>query len=149
MTSKATVEEFISQKSLAVVGVSRGGQKFGNSVYRELKTKGYKVYAIHPEAETLEGDRAYKDLASLPEKVGGVVIVVPPAQTEKVVREAAAAGITRVWMQQGAESKAAIQFCNENGISEVHGECIMMYGVGTGLHGFHGKVWKFFGKAPK
>ncbi len=149
MTSKSVVEDFISQKSLAIVGVSRGGQKFGNMAYRELKAKGYKVYAIHPEAETLEGDRAYKNFVSLPEKVGGVVIVVPPAQTEQVVREAASAGIPRVWMQQGAESEAAIRFCKENGISEVHGECIMMYAVGTSIHGFHRWVWRLFGKAPK
>jgi uncharacterized protein len=149
MTSKALVNDFISQKSFAIFGVSRGGQKFGNAVYRELKAKGYKVYAIHPEAETLEGNRAYKDLASLPEKVDAVVTVVPPAQTEKVVREAAAAGIKRVWMQQGSESDAAVQFCKENGISEVHGECIMMYAVDTSFHHFHGWIWKLLGKAPK
>jgi uncharacterized protein len=149
MTSKAAVQDFVSQKTLAIVGVSRSGNKFGNAAYRELKAKGYKVYPIHPQAETLEGERAYKDFKALPEKVDGVVVVVPPAQTEQVVREAAAAGIKRVWMQQGAESAAAIQFCKENGVAEVHGECIMMYGVGTGLHGFHGKVWKFLGMAPK
>lgn len=149
MTSKAVVDEFVSQEKLAIVGVSRGGQKFGNGAYRELKAKGYKLFPIHPEAATLEGDPAYKDFASLPEKVGGVVIVVKPAQTEQVVRDAAAAGITRIWMQQGSESAAAIQFCKDNNLSEVHGECIMMYGIGTGLHGFHGKINKFFGKAPK
>ncbi|HTX92567.1 MAG TPA: CoA-binding protein [Anaerolineales bacterium] len=149
MTSKTTVADFVSQKTLAVVGVSRNAQKFGNLAYRELKAKGYKVYPVHPEAETLEGDRAYKDFASLPEKVGGVLIVVQPTQSEKVVRDAAAAGIKRVWMQQGSESEAAVQFCKDNGIDEVHGECIMMYGIGTGLHGFHGKLWKLIGKAPK
>lgn len=149
MTGKSTVDDFISQKSLAIFGVSRGGQKFGNMAYRELKAKGYKVYAIHPEAETLEGDRAYKDLASLPEQVGGVVTVVPPAQTEQVVQQVAEAGIKRVWMQQGSESDVAIHFCQENGISEVHGECIMMYAGQAGFHKFHGWIWKLLGKAPK
>lgn len=149
MTSKAVVDEFVSQEKLAVVGASRSGHKFGNGIVRELKTKGYKVFIIHPETETLQGDPVYKDFASLPEKVGGVVISVKPEQAEKVVREAAAAGIARVWLQQGSESAAALQFCKDNNLSEVHGECILMYGVGTGLHGFHRKVNKFFGKAPK
>ncbi len=43
-------------------------------------------------------------LKSLPAPVDGVLIVVPPAQTEQVVREAAEAGIHRVWMQPGADS---------------------------------------------
>lgn len=149
MTSKSIVEDFIAQKSLAIIGVSRGGHKFGNMAYRELKAKGYKIYAIHPEADTLEGDPAYKSVASLPEKVGGVVTVVPPTQTEQVVRQVAEAGIKRVWMQQGSESEAAIRFCKENGISEVHGECIMMYEVNTSFHKFHGLIWKWLGKAPK
>ena len=149
MTSKTAVDDFISQKALAVIGVSRGGQKFGNIAYRELKDKGYKLYPIHPTAETLEGDRAYPDFKSLPEKVGGVLIVVPPAQTEKVVREAVSAGITRVWMQQGAESEAAIRFCQENGIAEVHGECIMMFAGKNFFHKPHRWVWGLLGKLPK
>lgn len=149
MTSKSDVEDFISQKTLAVVGVSRGGQKFGNMAYRELKANGYQLYPIHPTAEKLEGDRAYADFKSLPEKAGGALIVVPPAQTEKVVRAAAAAGIRRVWMQQGSESEAAIRFCQENGIAEVHGECILMFAGKSFFHKPHRWVWHLIGKAPK
>ena len=149
MTSKAVVEDFISQKTLAIVGVSRGGQKFGNMAYRELKAKGYQLYPIHPSAETLEGDRAYPDFKSLPEKVGGVLVIVPPGQTEKVVREAAETGILRVWMQQGSESKAAIQFCKENGIAEVYGECILMFAGKLFFHKPHRWVWGLLGKLPK
>lgn len=114
-----------------------------------MKAKGYQLFPIHPEAETIEGDRAYKDFSSLPDPVGGVVIIVPPMQTEKVVREAAAAGISRVWMQQGAESEEAIRFCEENGIAVIHGECIMMYAGQAGFHKFHRWLWKAVGKAPK
>ena len=150
MTSKTTVEDFISQRTLAIVGVSRSGNKFGNNTFRELTSHGYKLYPIHPEAKTLEGVQAYHDFASLPEKVDGVIIVVPPAQTEKVVREAAAAGIKRIWMQQGAQSDTAIRFCKENGITEIHGECINMFAHDTAsFHKFHRGIWKLFGKLPK
>lgn len=106
--------------------------------YKELRLRGYQLYPIHPQAETIEGDRAYPSLADLPAKVDGVLIVTPPAQTEQVVQQAHAAGISRVWMQQGAESEAAIRFCQENGMQAVHGECIMMFmrqaGFGHRLH---------------
>jgi uncharacterized protein len=148
MTSKIDVDGFISQKSLAVVGISRSGTKFGNLAYRELKAKGYTLYPIHPEASTLEGAIAYKDFSSLPQKVDGVLISVPPAQAENVVRSAVTAGISRIWLQQGSESRSAIEFCEQNGVSVVHGECIMMYAVGTGLHGFHRWIMKLLGKAP-
>jgi predicted CoA-binding protein len=41
MTSRAAVDDFVAQRTLAVVGVSRSGKKFGNTIYRELKTRGY------------------------------------------------------------------------------------------------------------
>ncbi len=83
-------------------------------------------------------------------EVGGVILVVPPGQTEKLVREAAAIGIRRVWMQQGAESDDAIRFCEENGISVIHGECILMFARPVdSLHRVHRWVSAMLGKLPK
>ncbi len=149
MTSKALVDDFIAQKILAIVGVSRNAGKFGNGIFRELTTKGYTLFPIHPEAAVLEGVPAYKSFSDLPEKVGGVIVNIKPQQAESVVRAARAAGITRIWLQQGSASQAAVDFCEQNGISLVHGECILMYAVGTSIHGFHRWLWKIFGKAPK
>lgn len=150
MTTRAAVDDFLAQKTLAVVGVSREGKKFGNMAYRELKGKGYRLFPVHPNADTLEGDTCYPNLSSLPEPVGGVLVVVPPEQTEQVVQDAVAAGIERVWMQQGAESEGAIRFCQENGLSAVHGECILMFAEPTGFgHKMHRWVWSLLSKLPK
>ena len=59
MTNKQTIQEFLAQPALAVVGVSRSGKKFGNTAFRELKAKGYRVYPVHPEAQTIEGESCY------------------------------------------------------------------------------------------
>jgi uncharacterized protein len=150
MTSKSDVENFISLRNLAIVGVSRSGNKFGNNTFRELTAHGYRLFPIHPEAQTLEGVTAYKDFVSLPEKVDGLIVIVPPAQAERVVREAAAAGIKHIWFQQGAESESAISYCRENGIAEVHGECINMFARDTAtFHKIHRGIWKIIGKLPK
>ena len=148
-TTKATIENFISQRKLAIVGVSRGGTKFGNMAYQALKEKGYSVFPVNPKAENIAGERCYPNLRALPEAVGGALIVVPPDETEHVVREAAAAGIRRIWLQQGAESQAAIRFCEENGIEVVHGECILMFAEPVvSFHRWHRWLWKVLGKLP-
>lgn len=150
MTSKAAVEEFLSQKKIAVVGASRKRTKFGGMVYRGLKKKGFNVFPVNPNAGEIDGDKCYPDLAALPEPVGGALIVVKPEKAEAVVREAAEAGIRRIWIQQGAESDAAIRFCEENDIQAVHGECIMMFAQPVGFgHGIHRLIWKLLGKLPK
>ncbi len=150
MASKTSVDTFIAQKTLALAGASRSGRKFGNSVLKELKGKGYTVYPVHPEAREIDGQQCWPSLKDLPEEVGGAVFVTKPEQTEKLVREAKDAGIPRVWMQQGAHSDAAVAFCRDNGIDAVHGECILMFTEPVkGVHGFHRWLWKLFGKLPK
>ncbi len=150
MISRAAVDDFLAHQPWAVIGVSRDPKKFGHTAYKELKARGNRLIPVNPHMEAFEGDRCYARLADVPQPVGGALIIVPPAQTEQVVRDAAAAGIRRVWMQQGAESDAAIKFCQENGISTVHGECILMFAPETAFfHRTHRWVKGVFGKLPK
>jgi hypothetical protein len=124
---QSLIDDFLAQPVLAVAGVSRGGKKFGNQVFRDLRTKGYRVYPINPNAAEAEGVVCYPNLAALPEPVGGVIAVVPPEETEKLVREANALGISRVWFQPGAESAAVIAFANQVGMNVIANECIMTF----------------------
>ncbi len=151
MITKAMIDDFISQPSLAVVGVSRTkSEKFGNAAFKELKTKGYKLYLVHPSGEIIEGQQSYPSLKALPEKVGGVLVVVQPAQAEKVVHEAHETGIDRVWLQQGAESQAAIQYGQENGMSVIYGKCILMFAQPMRFfHKPHRWVMGLLGQLPK
>jgi len=150
MTLQLAVDDFLKQKTLAVVGASRKPLKFGNMVYKELKKRGYRVFPVNPQTATLGDVPCYPNLKSLPEPVDGVVVVVPPTQTELVVREAAEAGIRRIWLQQGAESENAIHFCRDNGMSVVYGECILMFTEPIGFwHKPHRWLWKLLGKLPK
>jgi predicted CoA-binding protein len=149
MTQKVDVDDFVSQEKLAVVGVSRKKMKFGSVVYRELKKRGYRVFPVNPHMETLGEDPCYADLKALPETVGGAVLVIPPAKTEEVVKEVKEAGIPRVWMQLGAESKKAVEYCKENDIKVITDECIMMFIEPVNhIHKFHRWIWKLFRKLP-
>lgn len=150
MTTKIAVEDFVAQRTLALVGVSRSGKKFGNLALKALKEKGYRVFPVHPRAEMIDGERCYPSLSALPERVEAALVVVPPGETERVVREAAAAGITRVWLQQGAESLDAIRFCEENHVAVIHGECVLMFAPPVkSFHRAHRWMWKILGKLPR
>lgn len=147
MSSRADVDDFLAQKTLAVVGVSRNSQKFGNAIFNELKAKGYQVYPVNPQAEKIGEDKCYPSLAALPAGVEGVVVVVPPAKAEQVVQDAAQAGIKRVWLQQGAQTSAAIKAAQDKDLRVIAGECILMYARPAAFfHRAHGFVWKMIGK---
>lgn len=143
------VHEFLSQRTLAIAGVSRSGKKFGNAILKSLKKNGYTVYPVHPSAQEIEGEKCYPSLQALPEKVGGLVICLPSVQTEIVLQQALAAGITRVWLQQGSDSYAALRFCDHEGMRIVHGQCILMFSEPVdSIHRFHRWIWRLIGKYP-
>lgn len=145
MISGPAVETFLAQPALALVGASRSGKKFGNFARRELQAKGYRVYPIHPTAAMIDNVQCYTRFADLPEHVNAALIVVPPEEAVKVVREAAAAGIHRVWLQQGAESPEVLHVCQELGVEAVAGECILMFAKPTGYHKAHQWVHRLLG----
>lgn len=120
------IEEFLGQKEIAVVGASRSPAKYGFIVYKKLKSAGYKVYAINPKASSIDGDPCYPDLRSLPESVKAAVVITPPEITEKIAAQAVRAGFKYVWLQPGAESEAAIDVLQANGIAVIYNTCLLV-----------------------
>jgi uncharacterized protein len=150
MNTKQDIQDFLAQKTLAIVGLSRDEKSMSADVNRELKARGYRMLPVNPNAESIGGEKCFPSLAALKEKVGGVLVFTAPAQSEKVVADAAAQGITRVWLQQGAQSEAALALCREKGLQAVSGRCIMMFAEPVGsIHGVHRWFAKVFGTLPK
>jgi predicted CoA-binding protein len=150
MVSQNQIDDLLAQHTVALVGVSRSGQAFSNRVYRDMKTRGYRVYAVNPNADTIEGEPCYHSVAALPEPVGSALFFTPPAETEKAVREAVAAGVRRLWLQQGAETPEAIRAGLEGQANVVSGECIVMYLAPVRFpHIMHRWVWGLMGKLAR
>jgi predicted CoA-binding protein len=125
--SASQIERFLAGRVFAVAGASRVRSKYGNKVLRCYLQNGRTVYAINRHGEEVEGVPGFKDLADLPEPVHGLSIVTPPAITEALVEEAAAAGIRHLWMQPGAESEEAIERAEELGLECIAGgPCLLV-----------------------
>jgi len=145
----SSVDAFLAQPAVALIGASRSRHKFGNVILRELRAQDIRVYPVHPLAEVIDGVRCYSNLKMLPEPVGGVVICVPPEQAVAAVREAADAGIRHVWLQQGAESPYVATLCMELGLDAVIGECILMFAKPRGIHRAHRALAGMLGRLPR
>ena len=138
--------QFITDKDIALAGTSRDPNKFGNIVFKTLKSKGLNVYPLNPNTDVIDGDTCYKTLADLPTNVKNLVVLLKPSETEKIVKEAIGKGITKVWIQQGSESVDAVETAKNAGITLITGKCILMYANPTGFHKFHMQLNKLFGK---
>jgi predicted CoA-binding protein len=147
-TNRQAVDDFFAQPALALVGVSRSGKGFGNAALRELLAKGFRVYPLHPAMDVVAGVKCYHHFHEMPKDVGGVIVVVPPDAASDVIREATAAGIRRVWLQQGAESPYVLALCRDLGLDVISGECILMFARPTGVHKAHQWLAGVFHQLP-
>lgn len=147
-SSRSSVDAFLAQPAFALIGASRSGEKFGNIILRQLRSRGLRVYPLHPAVATIGGVKCYAHFNEIPEPVGGVIVCVPPADAVTAVRDAAEAGIKHVWLQQGAESPYVAKLCSELGLNAVLGECILMFAKPTGIHKAHRVLAGMLGRLP-
>jgi predicted CoA-binding protein len=132
MIDPAVVTEFLSHDRIAVVGASSDRRKFGNTVFRTLRAKGYTVVPVNPRADAIEGVPCVPDVASIEPPVDGAVVMVGRAAAVDVVRDCVTAGVPRVWLfkglgAEGAVSDEAVALCEEHGIPVVAGACPLMF----------------------
>jgi uncharacterized protein len=129
---KQAAAEFLANQRVAVTGVSRTPKSHGsNVVYQRLRDRGYEVFAVNPNANTVEGDPCYKDLKSIPGGVQAVVIGTRPELAEDTMAECADLGIKHVWMHrsfgEGSVSEAATNYGRAHGIAVIDGGCPCMF----------------------
>jgi predicted CoA-binding protein len=148
--------DFLAQKRIAVAGVSRksGGEHGGNVVYQRLRDRGYEVFAVNPNAQEVEGDPCYPDLASIPGGVDAVVIATTPEVAEDIMAQCAAVGVERVWMHRGpgkgSYSEKAAELGRERGLTVIPGGCPLMYPpTSDGGHRVMRWVFNLVGRIPK
>jgi uncharacterized protein len=132
VTIKDAATEFLATKRIAVTGVSRNPKGHGsNVIYERLRLRGYEVFAVNPNTETVEGDRAYPDLKSIPGGVEAVVIGTRAETAEATMRESAELGIHHVWMHRsmgtGSVSPAATDYGRQHQITVIDGGCPLMF----------------------
>ena len=118
-------EQMLEKKVWAVAGANQDPEKYGNMIYRKLRTRGYEVYAVNPTYETVEGDKCYKDLSSLPKTPEVLNMVVSPKRGRPVLEEAARLGIKYVWLQPGTYDDDLLKLIDELGIQAVQA-CVLV-----------------------
>lgn len=141
------IQDFIESKRLALIGVSRDEKKFGRMAYKELKARGYQVYAVNPAVDQIDGEPCYPDLMPLREKIDGVLVAVSSGQVLQVLRQAAEIGVKNVWLQQQTESPEAISLGQQLGLNLVSGKCILMYAPPVrSYHAWHRGFMRVIGR---
>jgi predicted CoA-binding protein len=158
MASIAAIRDFLGQKRLAFVGVSRQPNDYSRMLFREFGARGYDAVPVNPAAGEIEGRHCFASVREIEPAPDGVLLLTAPAVTEQVVGDCIQAGVKRIWIRRsgrkGAASEQALRECQTRGITVISGECPFMFlqgdyqQAGGWVHHFHGFLKKITGSYP-
>jgi len=120
----ATKDVLEQYRNVAVVGMSTDPEKPSHSVPLALRTAGFRVTPVHPSAEEIAGERAYRRLADVPGPVEIVEVFRPAAEAPDIARQAVAAGARALWLQLGITSDEARRIAGDAGLDYVEDRCM-------------------------
>jgi len=115
--------------TIAVVGASRDPRKPGGSVPYGLQQRGFRVIPINPYADELFGERVYRSLSEVKEKIDLVDVFRPAADAPAIAREAAAIGAGALWLQLDIRSEEARGIAEAAGMDYVEDQCTAVVGA--------------------
>lgn len=148
--SREQIDKFFAGKQIAIAGVSRNPKKFGYTVFKELRSKGFNILPINPNADEIDGVNCYKDVENLPSGVESLVILTSKEQTDEILTQALKRGIKNIWVQQMSDTKDTLRIAEEYDQEIIFGKCIFMFSEPIeGFHKFHRALVKLFGGMPK
>ncbi len=95
LAAVASMRPFFEPRVVAVVGANRERGRIGSEVLRNLRETGFTgtLVPVHPDADSIEGLKAYPAIAAVPIPIDLAVIVVPAARVAAVVDECVAKGV--------------------------------------------------------
>ena len=112
--------------SLAVIGATDHTGKYGGIIYRDMKAKGFPVFAVNPYRDTVDGDPCWASVRDLPETPTIAVFVVPARRGIEVLGECAEVGIRNIWVQPGAFSPAFRDAVEAGDFDWIAEACVMV-----------------------
>ncbi len=113
--------------SVAVVGATDDLNKHGARIYRDLKSKGFTVFAVNPHRYEVDGDQCWNSVGDLPTAPTIVDFVVPPGETLDILADCLELGYTNVWIQPGAEDAAVVDYLSEAGFNYLINACVRVH----------------------
>jgi predicted CoA-binding protein len=111
-------------RTIAVVGLSNDPMRASLSVAKYMQDHGYRVIPVNPDETEVLGERAYPDLASVPEPVEIVDLFKRSEQVLPFVDEAIAIGARVIWMQSGISNEDAAAKARAAGLEVIEDRCI-------------------------
>ncbi len=114
--------------TIAIIGASTNREKYSNRAVRAYRAEGYTVYPVNPNAEEIEGLKAYPSVLDVPGDIELASVYLPPKWGLRVADDIIAKGIPEVLLNPGAESPELVAKLEDAGVTVVQACSIIAVG---------------------
>ena len=115
-----------NSKTIAVIGCSSNPEKAAHRIPKYMQEHGYKIIPVNPNSDNILGEKTFKSISDVKEKVDIVNIFRPSEDCLEVVKEAIKIKPKVIWMQSGIINEDAKKLAEKHGIKVVMDKCIMV-----------------------
>ena len=126
-TTSDPITDLLRQaKTIAVVGLSDNPLRPSYGVAAYMQTQGYRIIPVNPNIDESLGEKAYRSLLDVPERIDIVDIFRRPEFVEEVVDQAIRLKVPAVWMQEEIIHEKAAEKARQAGVFVVMDRCILV-----------------------
>ncbi|HEX4943483.1 MAG TPA: CoA-binding protein [Usitatibacteraceae bacterium] len=111
-------------RTIAVVGLSANWYRPSYFAAKYMQDHGYRIFPVNPMYDSVLGEKCYKSLADIPEKVDLVDCFRRSEEIAALADEAIAIGAKVLWMQLGVRSEEARRKAEAAGLEVVEDRCL-------------------------
>lgn len=112
-------------KTIAVIGLSPKEDRPSHVVAKYLKSQGYRIIPVNPNADEILGEKCYPDLSAVPYPIDVVDIFRRPEDVPPIVDEAIKIKAKVIWMQEGIINEEAAEKAGKAGLEVVMDHCML------------------------
>ena len=109
---------------IAVVGLSADWYRPSYFAAKYMQEHGYRVIPVNPKYETILGEKCYRSLREIPERVDIVDVFRKTQDVMPVAEDAIAIGAKVLWQQLGVHNAAAAAKARAAGLEAVVDRCV-------------------------
>lgn len=133
-----------TSRTIAVVGLSAQWHRPSYFAAKYLQEHGYRVIPVNPSYPEILGEKSYKSLREIPDKVDVVDCFRRSNEIPALADDAIAIGAKVLWMQLGVENAAARAKAERAGLEVIENRCMKIehgrFFGGLGWAGVNTKV---------
>jgi len=120
------IYELLSRaKTIAVVGLSDSPMRASHGVSAYMQAQGYRIIPVNPQITEALGEKSYRSLLEVREKIDLVDVFRRPEFVDEIVEQAIQLEIPAIWLQEEVINERAAERARKAGMFVVMDRCIL------------------------